>query len=138
MVEFALIAPILLYLVLSIPVFGLITRSWLVISAAARDGARQASLYNPSEGSLTDRDREELARRVAAGSVTLERGPGGAYFRGTEDVEARVSGGMVTVTVTYRQPSYLPFLPLLLNPKGGPMRETLELRATARFVVEGI
>lgn len=125
-VEFALIGPILVYLVLSIPVFAMFARTWIVISGAAREGARAASYYGVS-------DRTARAKAVAASSVYLERGQ---YFRGEDDVQVEFQDGMVVVTVTYWQPTFLPLLHRILNPGAAERGATVPLRATAKFLVE--
>jgi len=125
-VEFALIGPILIYLVLCIPVFAMFARTWIVISGAAREGARSASFYGVG-------NREGTAKEVAASAVYLEHGE---YFEWTRDVEADVSGGMVTVRVTYWQPTFLPGLHRILNPGASERGATVPLTATATFKVE--
>lgn len=127
--EFALIAPILIYLVLSIPVFGLIVRSWMVISGAARDGGRAASLLNVV-------DRVATAKLVAGQQVYLphKHDDGRDLFVVAQDVKAVVTGDQITVSVTYRQPTFVPFMASLLG--GGAMPDTFEMTAKATFQLE--
>lgn len=134
MVEFALIGPILVYLVLCIPVFGMFVRSWMVISAAARDGARAGAV-------LVDSGREGRARAEAVKSVYLpyqgptSKGQAVTYFNPAKDVEVNVGSDTITVSVTYYQPSYLPLLGSLLGGSGS-MGETVRLTARATFWLE--
>jgi|GEM_PF-1374749 len=136
MVEFALIGPILVYLVLCIPVFGMFVRSWIVISAAARDGARAGALLGVSQ-------REATAESNAAESVYLPHtgvGPSGSnkpFFNPATDVDATVdkAAGTITVRVTYHQPSYLPLLAALLGGSSSG-QDTVPLTARATFLIE--
>ncbi|MBY6275747.1 TadE/TadG family type IV pilus assembly protein [Symbiobacterium thermophilum] len=131
MVEFALLAPILLYLVLCIPVFGMFTHSWMVVSGAARAGARAASLLRV-QGS-----REAVARQAADQNMYLRRSDGDlVLFDPARDVQVRVQGGTVTVQVTYHQPSYLPLLSALLGGSGEAGGDTVPITAAATFVIE--
>jgi Flp pilus assembly protein TadG len=132
MVEFALIAPILIFLVLSVPVFGLITRSWLVISGAARDAARAAALYGVTNRAQTARDTA-----VRTVSSNLPAGPGNEYFKGEPDVLVALEGSSISVTVTYRQPTFVPLLGRLLSPSAGSLGDVMVLRSKATFHVEG-
>lgn len=136
MVEFALIGPILLYLVLSIPVFGMFVRTWIVISAAARDGARAGALLQVG-------DREFAAEKAARDSVYLPfEGPGTSGSKQTfldpaKDIVATVdqAAGTITVSITYHQPSYLPMMAALL---GGSRAHgnRVPLTARATFLIE--
>lgn len=134
MVEFALIGPILIYLVLCIPVFGMFVRSWMVISAAARDGARAGAV-------LVDSGRKARAEAEAVKSVYLPyqgpsgKGKGVTYFNPSNDVVATVGTDTITVTVTYHQPSYLPLLGSLLGGSGSG-GDTVPLTARATFWLE--
>ncbi len=131
MVEFALLAPILIYLVLCIPVFGMFAHSWMVVSGAARAGARAASLL------WVPGSREAVARKAADQNMYLRRAQGDiVYFDPKRDVEVQISGGAVTVWVTYHQPSYLPFLSGLLGGSGEAGGDTVPLTAAATFLIE--
>lgn len=131
-VEFALIGPILVYLVLCVPVFGMFVRSWIVISAAARDGARAGAV-------LTEGSREGRATEEAERGVYLPRsasGAGTAYFDPARDIAVTVGSETITVAVTYHQPSYLPLLGALLGRSGPTMGDTVPLTARATFWLE--
>lgn len=132
MVEFALLAPILIYLVLCIPVFGMFVRSWIVVSGAARAGAREASLLRV-QGS-----REAVARQAADQNIYIakEGGNGAVYFDPARDVKVKSSGGRVTVSVTYHQSSYLPLLSALLGGSSQSGGDTVPLTASATFQIE--
>lgn len=131
MVEFALIGPILIYLVLCIPVFGMFVRSWMVISAAARDGARAGAV-------MVQGNREARARNEADGSMYLARSTskGTPYFSPGSDIQVTTDAETITVSVTYHQPSYLPLLGTLLGGGGSGMADTVPLTARATFWIE--
>lgn len=131
MVEFALLAPILIYLVLCIPVFGMFVRSWIVVSGAARAGAREASLLGV--GSRTAVARQAAARNIY---IAKEGENGTVYFDPAKDVQVETSGGRVTVSVTYHQLSYLPLLSGLLGGTSQPGGDTIPLTASATFQIE--
>lgn len=132
MVEFALIAPILIYLVLSIPVFGMFVRTWIVIAGAARAGAREACLLSVKDG-----QRELIARNAAAKNIYIPKsGSGKVYFDPEQDVKVQVSGDEITVSVSYHQPSYLPLLGALLGGDGPTMPDSVRLTASATFLIE--
>jgi len=125
-VEFALIAPILIYLLLMVPVLGMLVRAWVVVEIAAREGARTLAVTgNP-----------ELACQRAFQEVTVygglpEGGKNGANFRRSFITYNLAEG---RVTVEYRQPTYMPGLGLLLG--GDPMDERITVRGEATFMPE--
>jgi Flp pilus assembly protein TadG len=100
MVEFAMILPILLLLVLGIIQFGILFNNHLTLTDAVRAGARQAAvsrtLPNPA-GSATNRVRSAAATSLDDADLEVSVTPydpvsGQARF---------VQGGDVTVTATY-------------------------------------
>lgn len=97
MVEFALLLPILLLLVLGIIEFGRVFNESLVVTAAAREGARSAAVGNS----------DSIATNTALSYIT----PGG---RGTATVtispSVRVGGQPVTVTVTNQVQIFAPLI----------------------------
>jgi len=137
MVEFALIGPILIYLVLAIPVFGMFTRTWLVISAAARDGARAGALVSSSDSARRSRAIAEASASVYLPHTATVGGRTHTYFDPSRDVAVFIDGTHITVAVTYHQPSYLPFLGTLLGGSGSRPGETVPLTARASFRLEG-
>jgi Flp pilus assembly protein TadG len=130
MVEFALIAPVLIFLMLSVPVFGLIMRSYIIVTGAARDAARAGAMFEVD-------NRYGVATQVAVDEVraNLEEGPGGEYFQGAADVVVQRNGDELSVTVSYRQPTFVPFLGNLIGAERMP--DKILLRSTAIFRVEG-
>ena len=87
MVEFALVLPILLLLLLGIMEFGFLFHEYLVVTHAAREGARDAAL------GATDAEVTTVAKNAAAdinkGQMTVTITPA-----------TRVRGNSVTVKVT--------------------------------------
>lgn len=126
-VEFALIAPILVFLVLSVPILGMIVRSWLVVEAAAREGARVLAI----------RGDAPAARERAYQEVTLFGGlptQGGVLFS-ANDIHMSPNEGIVVVT--YRQPTYVPFLGNLMNAGDLNLGPYFVVQGRARFLREG-
>lgn len=95
MVEFALVLPILLIILLGIMEFGLVFHEYLVVTHAAREGARVAVLGG------TDTEISSAVTRAAdsidRGSLTTTIAPG-----------VRVRGNQVTVQVTNPVPLVTP------------------------------
>ena len=91
MVEFAIIVPILLLIVLSIFQFGIVFHNYITITDASRAGARQASVgrgtANPSGMAIT---------RVRGSAANLDQGK-----LGVSVASSWAQGSDVTVTVTY-------------------------------------
>lgn len=109
-VEFALVLPLLLVLVLAVLQVGIYVTNQLVVEGAARSGARQAAV------SLDDATVTDAVTGAAAGldpaalEVTIARGDG--------------AGSPVTVTVVYRAAAIVPAV-------GWLFPSTVELTATA-------
>ena len=107
MVEFALVLPIVLTVVLALVQVGLLVRDRLLVESAVRSGARTAAV-DP----LDDAVREAVLRAAPAldeGSVTVAvTRPG-------------IQGGPVTVTVSYLADVRVPLVAWLF-PAGVSMR----------------
>ena len=105
LVEFALVLPLLLFVVLGIAEFGFMFQSYEVVTNAAREGARMAVLPG-----YTNTDVEaRVARYVSSGHVPTTASPDPVNPTVlVENVPIPVSGGRppihakrVTVTYTY-------------------------------------
>ena len=101
MVEFVLVAPILLLLVFGIIQFGILFNNYLTLTDAVRAGARQAAvsrtLADPVK-SATDRVKSAAANLdTSAGVLDITVDP----FDPTSGTHSWVQGGDVTVTATY-------------------------------------
>jgi len=89
MVEFAMILPILLLILLGVVEFGRFYNAWLMVTHASREGARMASL-----GGTTLQVEERVDAVMASfdtSRVTVTINPSGVKSR----------GDMVTITVNY-------------------------------------
>ena len=101
MVEFVLVASILLLLVFGIIQFGILFNHYLTLTDAVRAGARQAAvsrtLADPVK-SATDRVKSAAANLdTSAGVLDITVDP----FDPTSGTLSWVQGGDVTVTATY-------------------------------------
>ncbi len=109
-VEFALVLPLLMVMVLALLQVGLLVKDQLVVVGAARAGAREAAV-SPDDG------RAREAAMNAAVTLRSEH----------IEVEVRRDGGIGTpavVTVLYRASAVVPFVEWLFP-------STVKLRATA-------
>lgn len=98
MVEFAMILPVILLILMGIVEFGRFYNAWLMVSHASREGARMASL-----GATTLQVEERVDTVMAAydtARIVVEVSPSGTHSR----------GDMVTVTVTYDMDPLTPFI----------------------------
>ena len=87
LVEFALIIPIFLLLVFGMMDFGIVLNQYLVVTAAAREGARSAAIGNSDSGSIAV---------VKAAAATIDQG----QLMVTVTPAVKISGSSVTVTVS--------------------------------------
>jgi Flp pilus assembly protein TadG len=122
--EFALVAPVLFMLIFSVPIFGIVMRSWFVVEAAAREGARR--------GAITGQPSDALqAACHAVTQIGRLRGVDGTrlLFACTGSfVEVSIDGTSSTVVVRYKQPIFIPGLGRILG-SGDPNTITLVGRA---------
>lgn len=130
LVEFALVAPILLFIFLGMVVLGLAINSKIVVNSAAREAGRTFAITH-DYGLARDR-----ARDVIIGGGLKETWRGYVLFDPRRDVEVRQSGDYVYVTVTYRQPTFVPLLPRLLDPRASAWDVLAQLISTAVFRME--
>lgn len=120
-VEAAIILPILIAITLAIMVFGFIINAKLTVTAAAREGARQYAVAD---------NRWLASQRVSAAMGTLPFTHGSdILFNPAQDVNLRVEGANVRVSVTYRAPVMVPGLTVLLG--GAAMDRHIELHSDA-------
>ena len=103
LIEFALVLPLLLFVVLGIAEFGFMFQRYEVVTNAAREGARMAVL--PGYGTADVQAR--VATYVSSGRVPTTTSPANPVVV-VENVSIPVSGGRppisakrVTVTYTY-------------------------------------
>lgn len=117
LVEFALVAPLLVFLLAGIVILALMVNAKIVVSGAAREAGRHYAIH---ENEATARDK---ARDAIRGGGLREHYRGRELFNKSRDVgfSLQEGGRFVLVTVTYRQPTFIPGLGRLLNPRAGDL-----------------
>ncbi len=141
-VEFALIAPLLFVLTFGIIEFGLLLFDKAVVTNASREGARAAIVFNTNGTEYTplvDNDIRNVVIAYANEFLVSFGGAGENDLTSTDIVidpsdGLRVSGGDVTVTVTYTY-DFLVF-PDLTNLIGGSFTGTIDLVGTTVMRME--
>lgn len=134
LVEFALVAPILFFLFLGMVVLGLAINAKIVVSGAAREGARfYAVTQDPACA------RRAVGQAIAYGGLR-SRFQGQVLFDPWSDQFLRPGsdGRYVWVEVTYRQPVFVPYLPKLLNPSAPALSTYLDITSRALFLAEWV
>jgi Flp pilus assembly protein TadG len=133
LVEFALVLPVFLLLLVGIVDFGRGYSAWNTIQNGAREGARLAAV-NPDEDAI--RTRVLQTSSSLDGSklmVTIMCSPsGGTSFTTCPEASAWAEGDIVRVQVDYRYTYLTPVLPRL-----GGLGDTLTETATAEARFEG-
>lgn len=113
-VEFALILPLVALVVLCVVQAGFVVRDQLLVSHAAREAARAASV------SETDRAGAALRAARQAGSLQSDR------LSGT--VSVTDGGGSVRVVITYKSATDLPMI--------GPLVPDIDLQSSVVMRIE--
>ena len=134
LVEFALILPLILVLIMGIFDFGLAFQRYEVVTNAAREGARLGSLasgYQPS-----DIQGRVDAYCVAAGlpggcPATATQNNPGVYVDKTVTIPLAGGGSQAAVQVTVIYPQRFSFLGPVMALIGGASFGTVNLRATS-------
>ncbi len=109
-VEAALLVPFIVFALLAVAQIGVVVHSRVMVSHAAREGARVAAVGGSDD---------EIRRAVAvAGDLPLHR----------LTVDVHRSGGAATVTVHYLDPTSVPIV--------GSLLDDVELSALARMRLE--
>lgn len=129
LVEFALVVPLLLLLLLGIMVVGIVINAKIVVAGAAREAGRSWAIEQ------SDRQARQRAAAAIAGGGLPTRSGGVVLFDPTRDVSFDQRGEYIAVTVRYRQPTFVPLLARILDPDS-PQDGTLTLRSQALFRVE--
>ncbi|OBR90315.1 MULTISPECIES: TadE/TadG family type IV pilus assembly protein [Clostridium] len=104
LVEFAIILPILLLIVMGIVQFGMVINSYLTIENASREGARAGIIGS------TD---QEIQYLIVATSPNLD--PKNLTVTITPDESSRRSGDSLIVKVTYKYNLTVPIISSLFN-----------------------
>lgn len=90
LVEMALVLPLLLLILLGTIEFGIVLNRYLVVTAAAREGARAAAVG--ADNPTIDQIAKQTAANIETDALTVTVNPNAAA--------ARTRGSTVTVTVT--------------------------------------
>jgi Flp pilus assembly protein TadG len=112
-VEFALVFPLLIVLLFGILVFGLVFFQWQGVQAAAREGARMASLSQTTQAQIRDRVDNSLQGVPLPNGRTIAVDPNVARpcnFRAGQTVRVRVA---TTTTIN------IPLIPTATVSLGG-------------------
>lgn len=109
-VEAAILLPFIALILLAIVQIGLVVRSRILVTHAAREGARAAAVGGS--------DDEVRAAVAIAGNLPIQR----------LEVEVRRVGDTASVTVTYRDPTDVPLVGALVG--------DAEMVAVARMRIE--
>ena len=98
-VEFAIVTPLLLMLVIGIVQFGIVFHDWITLTDATRAGARQAAVSR----TLTDPVgiTETRVRKSAAGLDSTKLAVTVIPYDPSNGTNTWAQGGEVTVTATY-------------------------------------
>jgi Flp pilus assembly protein TadG len=105
-VEFALIAPLLVVLLLAIIQFGIAFHNYVTITDAARAGARKAIVARFASGNFDD---AKQTVRDAASSLDQKQ------LTPTVTAPSMTAGSLVTVTVTYPYKIDIPLIGLTVS-----------------------
>lgn len=101
LIELALVLPLILFLLFGMIVLSVSINAKIVVSNAAREGARLAAAGDNSSSVKTKVEQVIKDAGLKTGSP---------YFDKNTDVSMVVSGTDVKVTVIYRQPTYVPLM----------------------------
>lgn len=136
-VEFALVAGLLLTLLFGTLQWGLNTSTLTTLATATREAARDYAIHRDAAAA-----RDRLVRWLRASGVPVDA----ARFDPARDLVLSDDGSHVTVQATYHQPNFAPFLLLLVGGNrpsgstdcpGGQAYSCWNLRAGAVFRLEG-
>ncbi|MFZ5816698.1 MAG: TadE family protein [Bacillota bacterium] len=129
LVEFALVAPLLLLLLVGIMGIGLVINAKIVVAGAAREAGRSWAINGSDQLA-----RQRAAEAIRGGGLPV-RGAGQILFDPERDLLLTLQGDYIAVTVQYRQPIFIPLLAGLIDP-ASPGDGTVTLRSQALFRVE--
>jgi len=126
LVEFALVAPLLVLILVGIMVMGVLINAKLVVASAAREAGRSYSILK-DEGLA----RSKATDAMVGGGLKMAAG-GQMLYDPARDVSFDRQGDYVTVTVRYLQPTIVPLVGELMGGSNG----TVLIRSVATFRVE--
>ena len=105
LVELAFVLPILFMLIFGIIEFGRVFNAYVIVSNAAREGARQAAVGTADSEVRTKVKEVASSLGLADGDIGINPASG-----------SRTYGGQVTVDVSYELPIVAPFVDVILDP----------------------
>ncbi|HEY3368626.1 MAG TPA: TadE/TadG family type IV pilus assembly protein [Symbiobacteriaceae bacterium] len=110
MVEFALVAPLLILILLGIMVLGVVINSKIVVAGAAREAGRTWAIVQ------NDQQARDKAVAAMSGGGLKFSDDGAVLFNASRDVQFQRDGSYIRATVTYRQPTFAPLIGRLFGP----------------------
>ncbi len=125
MVEFALIAPLLMILLLFMIQYGLIMNTHVTIAHMAREGARYAAVHAATNAPIVAYIQAIRSPNIRTSDLTVAISP-------AEGTTARTVGNAITVALTYNMSRNM-FMPARFL--GVPLPGT-SVRATASMYIE--
>jgi Flp pilus assembly protein TadG len=129
MVEFALVVPLLVLLLLGIMTAGVLINSKIVVAGAAREAGRTWAILQ-DDGAA----RAKATAAVAAGGLKFYHN-NLTLFDPENDVRFARRGDYVEVTVFYRQPTFVPLMARIIDSES-PDDGHVTLRSQVMFRVE--
>lgn len=118
-VEFALVLPIFVWLLAGMVDFGRVFHELIVVTHAAREGARVAVVGNNDTAITTAVRNAAVSIHSAANPVNVAVAPPAA---------SRVAGQPITVTVTHNVDILTPFISTFVQPNPYPVAGTAVMR----------
>jgi Flp pilus assembly protein TadG len=110
-VEFALVAPFIVALLLAVIQFAVAFHDYVTLTDAARAGARRAIIARFNGGSFTDATQAVLDSASNLDQTTL-KAPGAITV---SDPDGMTAGSLVTVTVKYPYAITIPLLGMTVS-----------------------
>lgn len=127
MVEFALVAPLLVLILTGIMVLGVIINAKIVVAGAAREAGRTWAIVKNDQLA-----RDKAAESIVSGGLKMNDG-GSVLFAPQHDVRFQPDGYYIRVTVTYRQPTLVPLIADLMGQGDGQGHVLLTSQAVFRM-----
>lgn len=145
LVEFALVAPIMVLIFAALVQFAFIFERQIGIENAVRDGARRAATYETVDVTDADVNGPWVWSLVFLGGGLLQTNVQG--YDGLQAVAPQVcyrtltsangvNSVMVKVSVGYRHPLFLPIISQILDPIDGVIDNALRVDTSSEFQVQ--
>jgi len=145
LVEFALVAPIMLLIFAGLVQFAFIFERQIGIENAVRDGALRAATYETVDNTDSDINGPFVLSLVFLGGGLLQTNVQG--YDGLQAHDAKVcyrnqtsangvSAILVKVSVGYRHPLFLPIISQILDPLDGVSDNALNVDTSSEFQIQ--